>query len=98
MNLCDKPEDIEPMRILCFFKVAKYIATQEGYSDDRWCRDVLANMNFPGNDCYITWYISTDRYGDGDSESVKTLRQFDAGLMKYFDLQEDDKILLRISW
>ena len=98
--MCDKPAD-KNARILDFFKVAEYIAAHEGYSYDRadidnWHRKVLAELDFPGNDCYIDWFAPFE--DEEEFEPDKPIWQFHLGLVKYFDVKENDKILLSISW
>jgi hypothetical protein len=96
--MCDKPTD-QTKRILDFYKVAAYIAAHEGYSWDsndlrNWPRKVLSQMEYPGNDCYISW----GKLDDEDEDEYGTeLWQFGKGLEKYFDIGDED-ILLNISW
>jgi hypothetical protein len=83
-----------------FFEVATYIAFHEGYvwdspgNRDNWYRDVLSEMEYPGNDCYVTWFVGSDDFQD----YAQPLREFDEGLRKHFGLKPDDTILLNISW
>lgn len=108
---CDKPEP-ELKKVFEFFQVAEYIAQKEGYlieSDqksrllgklsgkDVWRREVLKEIEFPGNDCYISWYIS-DVHSEESPEDDDVLWQFNQGLIKHFGMQPDDSILLSISW
>ncbi len=99
---CDKPEP-ETVRVLDYFKVARYISAQEGwpYEDssikahrELWVSKVLSQLEFPGNDCYIPWYACEDEEDEYESE----LWQLDQGLRKYFDLKDGEKVLLNISW
>jgi hypothetical protein len=92
--ICDKPED-QTVRVLDFFRVAKYIAAHDGYpyendAVDNWYRNVLREIEFPGNDCYIAWWV--------DDPYTTVIEQFNAGLMRYFDVKPGEKILLNISW
>jgi len=100
---CDKPEDIN-LRVLDFFKVAAYIAAQEGYNNDRnsldsWHRKVLENFEFRNDTCinHFLNFIEEDK--------IETeLDQFDKGLVKYFGFKAEDtdysgdSMLLWISW
>ncbi len=58
--MCDKPET-RSLKAIDFFRAAKYIAAHEGYpwsiSDPKWYRKVLENVDFPGNDCFVTYYV-----------------------------------------
>lgn len=102
---CDKPDDEVVSRVLNYFKVSTYITAQEGY-DDEWTNEVLNTIGFPGNDCYIRWWVTIEKL-DPDPEidpdgiyddTVALTNQFNAGLMKYFNLQDGDEILLHITW
>lgn len=93
--MCDKPEP-EQCPVFDFFRAAKYIAAHEGYSwaqndSNNWYRRLLAEIEFPGNDCYINWYVD-------ESNESELYNQFDAGLKKYFGCKDGDEILLNISW
>ena len=91
--LCDKPEETTK-RILNFFRIAFYIAAHEKYALNTWPDKVLRGLEFPGNDCYIEWYIGAE----GEYDYSEEICQFNSGLAKYFGVKSSDTILLNISW
>lgn len=96
---CDKPED-NSVRVIDYFRTAYYIAAQEGYdyntsNHNNWLRTVLLQMEFPGNDCYISIGWEDEEYED---EYDPELWQYYMGLKKHFNVNGQDEILLNISW
>jgi len=96
--LCDIPQP-DTRKIYDFFKIATYIAAHEGYpwgsgNLNSWVRKVLLALDFPGNDCIISYCVLDD-----PEEYVTDVEyEFAQGLQKYFDISENDSILLSISW
>ena len=82
--MCDKPVD-DTVRVLDYYRTAYYIAAQEGYNYSKndyknWIRTALNQMEFPGNDCYI----SIGWEDDEEDEYGTALWQYYMGLKKYF--------------
>jgi len=89
--MCDKPEP-KVVTVYEFFKVAMYIVAHEGY-DRIWVNNVLDCIDFPGNDCTVDYCVIED-----EDEDEEVLRQFNAGLMKHFNLDRGDELMIEISW
>jgi hypothetical protein len=103
---CDKPK-AETCVVLDFLKVARYIAEHEGYpyKDDgsveshrnTWVYRLMNELEFPGNDCYISWYmLIEDEYEEDERDSLTW--QFDQGLRKHYGFKDDELVILNISW
>lgn len=101
----------ETRSVYDMFEVLEYISRQEGYlcnsstQEDRlaarlagreeWHREVLNEIEFPGNDCHIDYLVSDP---ESPYQICDVSRQFDAGLIKYFGFKIDDAVLFHISW
>ena len=99
--MCDKPND-KNYRVLDFFRVAIYIAAHEGYNytqghHEKWHNQILKEIEFPRNDCFISWCIREEGSWDPEGYNL-VLIQFDDGLRKYFNVKDGENILLNISW
>ena len=90
---CEIPEP-ENRQVYNFFRTARYIARQEKYNEGSWENKVLDCLLFPSNDCFIeAWpgYAST-------RDHPPELIDYYTGLVNHFDIKDDEKIILEISW
>jgi hypothetical protein len=85
-----KPTDME-VRVLNFFDVADYISEQENYHRT-WTNDLLYELEANNDSAF---YVQVDTDPDINSDIV---HKFYCGLVKHFDVKDQDGIMLWFSW
>lgn len=98
----DKPK-IQTVQTLNLIDVARWISTQEGYPETphhkAWTHRLMSELEIPGNDCYVSYYLmDDDDIEDFATSEYEALYQFDMALRKYYNLNSNDHIVLKISW